>query len=679
MATSQTNSTAAQQAINDQNVYIRDTLMSIAAKYAETLKDAVEDAFDSAEAGTLNAVGKDLTRSFTKLAKMSDDFANNQSRIKKGVLDQKGVEKQIIEIQEKREALLRKIEHAKRLGLEISEADLQAALKSLEVQEQMLENDKKLAKSLSFKIALQKTYNDIQQKFNIAQLTELFTLAGIMKTIINGALQFNKTSVEIGKNFGYGTEQANRLTGELNSMARSSTNVNVTLKSLTEAMNDLNTATGFVTEYSQETLETQVMLTKQLGLTGDEAAGFYKYSVLTGKTSKETYNTVKNSFVAMRNQLGVGIPFKAVMAEVAKTSGAIAANLGFSPKRIAEAVTQAKALGTSLEQTKGQAESLLDFETSIEKELQAELITGQSLNLERARAFALTGDLAGVAEELANQGMTAASFGEMNAIAQKDYAAALGLTSDQLSDQLQKRELAIKSGKSLAQLEAEQADEAAKRQTVQDKFNAAIEKLQALVGGLVAGPFGALLDLITKILDQTWLLSAAMGFYIGKLIFGIALKRTELALSKKNAQSTAVEASAETSKQAAKVPVIGWALAITAGLATFAALSGLFSKSMDDGIMSPSGKILYSGAEGAIRLNDNDTIVAGTNLNRGGGGGGNSMEVVSAIRDMHNEMKQSNSKPAVAVINGKDAFADSVGKSSALGTSQTINNSYKLA
>ena len=70
MATS-TNSSAAQKAIDEQNVYIRDTLMSIASNYAGVLKDAVEGAFDSAEASTMAAVGKDLTRTFTRLAKMS--------------------------------------------------------------------------------------------------------------------------------------------------------------------------------------------------------------------------------------------------------------------------------------------------------------------------------------------------------------------------------------------------------------------------------------------------------------------------------------------------------------------------------------------------------------------------------------------------------------------------------
>ena len=89
MATSTSNTAAAQASIDQQNVYIRDTLMSIASNYANVLKDAVEGAFDSAEASTMAAVGKDLNRTFTRLAKMSDEFAHNQGRINAGILKEK--------------------------------------------------------------------------------------------------------------------------------------------------------------------------------------------------------------------------------------------------------------------------------------------------------------------------------------------------------------------------------------------------------------------------------------------------------------------------------------------------------------------------------------------------------------------------------------------------------------
>ena len=57
------------------------------------------------------------------------------------------------------------------------------------------------------------------------------------------------------------------------------------------------------------------------------------------------------AFVATRNSLKVGVPFKAAIAEAAKVSGALASSFQNNPARITAAVVQAKALGTTLEQT----------------------------------------------------------------------------------------------------------------------------------------------------------------------------------------------------------------------------------------------------------------------------------------------------------------------------------------
>jgi hypothetical protein len=51
----------------------------------------------------------------------------------------------------------------------------------------------------------------------------------------------------------------------------------------------------------------------------------------------------------------------------------------------------ASALGMELEQVATSGESMLDFQSSIESELEAELLTGKQLNLEKARLLALTG------------------------------------------------------------------------------------------------------------------------------------------------------------------------------------------------------------------------------------------------------------------------------------------------
>ena len=102
------------------------------------------------------------------------------------------------------------------------------------------------------------------------------------------------------------------------------------------------------------------------------------------------------------------------------------------------------------------ASSLMDFEDSIGKELEAELLTGKELNLEKARYAALTGDQISLEKEIANQVGSLADFQSMNVIAQRSLAEAFGLSRDELADMLQKQEVFNKLGDISGKTAAEQ-------------------------------------------------------------------------------------------------------------------------------------------------------------------------------------------------------------------------------
>jgi len=323
----------------------------------------------------------------------------------------------------------------------------------------------------------------------------------IITFFIDKALDANKQAVELGKSLGYGNDRADAFRENMVGIVNNSNNLNVTTTNLVEAFGQLSEATGLAYEFTADQLETQIKLTKQVGLQADEAAQIQRFAVLNGKTSEETYKLFVKGLAATRNQLKVGINFKAALSEAAKVSGQLAANLGNNPETIAKAVVTAKAFGMTLDQVAKSGEALLNFESSIENELKAELLTGKQLNLERARAAALAGDQITLAEELAKNVGTAAEFTKMNVLQQKALAESVGMTADELANTLRKREEAIASGKSLAQITAEEAAEALERQTIQDKFNAAILKLQDLFGNLMAGPLGSFLDMLSGALN----------------------------------------------------------------------------------------------------------------------------------------------------------------------------------
>jgi len=357
-------------------------------------------------------------------------------------------------------------------------------------------------------------------------------------------------------------------------MSQSTADTFTTTNKLIEANAALGKQMGFNKVFSQDMNQTFVDLTKKIGVSEEAAGGLARVSTATGRTLKSTEQTIAETTSRISAQNGIQLDGKEILEESGKVSGQLLANFKGNPAAIAEAVAQTKVLGTTLEQTKNQANKLLDFESSIGNQLKAELLTGQQLNLEKARAYALQGNQVGVATELTKQGMNFNKFSTMNVIQQNAFAEALGLTSDQLSDQLLKQEAIGKSRSEIVALGGEEAAKRLEALSAQDKFNAATEKLKDLIGNLVAGPLGDFLNMISDI--------AGIVF---KIIGPIA-KIVSFALT----------------------PVTGLLNAVSNGI------SGNIETVND---MVGYGARTLTTPTGTVALNNNDTVIAGTNLFKG--------------------------------------------------------------
>ena len=609
-------------------------------------------------------IGKERLASATKIQKIDNDIAVKQAVLSK-TKSTNQAKVLALEIQE--------LKTQQRITEQI-DAQLRNMEAFIEAEQRALELEKERNSVSGF---ANEKFKDLSKSFK-----EFFSVAGIFKIMLDSAFRFSKISTEISQNIGYGSDKANTMAGNFVDMAQNSANINVTLANLGEAMGQLNEATGFVANYSADALETQIMLTKQFGLTGDEAAGIYELSVLTGKSSSQVNDSMVGAFVNMRNQLKAGVPFKAVMAEAAKVSGQLAANLGNNPTQIVKAVTQAKALGTTLEQVKNQGEALLNFETSLENELKAELLTGKQLNLERARAAALAGDQVTLAQELNKNVGTLEEFQGMNVLQQKSLAEAVGLTTDQLADQLRKQKLSQETGKSLAQITKEEALEAEQRQAIQDKFNQTILKLQDVIGNLVAGPLSIFLDGLSTALKIVgyiikpieWIASLAelIGEKFGK--WSEALGPFSFVL--KGIAGIAILIAAYGAYAAlAWIPVVGPILGAAAAVAVMAkGFSALSAQKAGDMISPANGKTQVSTKEGGLfELSKNDDLLAGPGLadKNGGGVGGSSIDItpmVTAINEVKAAVRELMNRPVIINMDSKQ-----------VGSSLVQNASYKSA
>ena len=140
-----------------------------------------------------------------------------------------------------------------------------------------------------------------------------------------------------------------------------------------------------------------------------------------------------------------GVAPQAVMEDIAQNTE-LFANFGKEGgKNIAEAAIWARKLGMELSDIAGISESLLDWESSIQAEMEAEVLLGRQLNLEKARQLNFSGDLAGMAEEIKKQVGSEAEFSAMNLVQRQALAGALGMNVEQMSKMIREQEHSNKS------------------------------------------------------------------------------------------------------------------------------------------------------------------------------------------------------------------------------------------
>ena len=99
-----------------------------------------------------------------------------------------------------------------------------------------------------------------------------------------------------------------------------------------------------------------------------------------------------------------------------------------------EAAKQAARMGLDLSATNAVAEKLLDFESSIQAEQEASMLLGRSINLDKARQLAFTGDLASMMTEVKNQAGGEAAFAAMNVVQRQALGDSIGLQGAQLQE-----------------------------------------------------------------------------------------------------------------------------------------------------------------------------------------------------------------------------------------------------
>ena len=516
----------------------------------------------------------------------------------------------------------------------------------------------------------------------------------IADQLIDAIISVDAGAGDLAKNLNMSYNEALATRKEFARQANESGNVFVTTKGIQETQMAINNALGTSVVLAGENAIAFSEMRDMAGFTNEELIGINNISLATGKSM----NDITGEFMAQAKmsamQNGVLLNEKSLLKDIGKVSAATTLSFGKNPKLIGEAVATAKALGMEMSKVEGIADSLLDFESSIENELQAELLLGKNINLEKARQAALNNDLATVAKEISNQIGSSADFSEMNRIQQDALAKSVGMNRDSLAETLfvqeqlagatgdqakeqekllQKRIKEVGLAQATAEIEKDGIKGLREQNSQAERFQAMLMKIKdafvqlitpimqivspivdllvpalELIGFLITPileAFNGIGEIFSSIMDPSKSLEEtlenmgplAAGLAAAFTVVGAAVLVANAGLIKTIALETllgikaGIVAVAKMAAAAAGTLGLGM-VGVVAGLAVGMGALAAYYATADD-MISPAGygDRVLSTPKGSIALNNQDTLVAGTNLGQGGGGGGTDMSTTNAL------------------------------------------------
>jgi hypothetical protein len=420
-----------------------------------------------------------------------------------------------------------------------------------------------------------------------------------------------------------------------------------TIKSIVPTMKQVDKQND---QYYKGLLQTNFVLEEFMGISGEQAASFTQYAASTAKNSAQQLAFVDEVSKIMGDQDGTLGYTKMITEGIAEAGADIQLQYGRLPGSLEVATIKASRLGLKLEDLAGAGESLLDVESSIGKELEYQLLTGKRLVDDQGnsltnlyREATLRGNASDQADIMAKIIEDEGENLENNLFARKQMADLLGIQEQQLASALQKQKILKKAQEKYGL-------------TIDIDDNGAImQAAQALKedGELSADQLNNIANSVdqrgTEDLLKQQLANSNEMLIMDKLQF---TQNSTAAMRQDFSDALQIITEAQKSSDKEMLQDLGNVMlgtqAVGALKTTFESMvkSGgttTVPKTKDDVIVTPTGygdRILSAGKD-TFALNNDDTIVAGTNLfpNTSTGGSTTADKIDELIAEIRNQTR----------------------------------------
>jgi hypothetical protein len=269
-------------------------------------------------------------------------------------------------------------------------------------------------------------------------------IGGVVDMLANVADYATEAGSQVqlfARNLGLSVAEATKLNAQYSNIAHNSGDLLYNSRKFRETQMEIAEATGRNNLLSKEALQTQIQLKEIAGIDLETRKQLVDVETVSGVRQDKIVKAAMGTSNFISKTLGVSIKWQSILKEASSLSGVLGLSFAKYPEKLTRSLATVKSMGLELKQLDSIADSFLDFESSISKEFEAQLLTGKDINLAKAREAFLNNDLVAAGKELVAQLGTSGEFLNYNRIQQDALAAAAGMTKDQVADMLKQQEL----------------------------------------------------------------------------------------------------------------------------------------------------------------------------------------------------------------------------------------------
>jgi hypothetical protein len=220
------------------------------------------------------------------------------------------------------------------------------------------------------------------------------------------------------------------------------------MSDVASVVNELTNNFGFSLEESIKLSSSILDTSKALGMSVSEGTQLIgTLSQVVGLSTEVSTQFAKQTALLAKQS---GVAPNVVMKDIAASAETTSKFFADGGENIAKAAIMATKLGTNLETVGKVAEGLLDFQSSISKEIEASIILGKDFNFQKARELALNNDIEGVMAEIVSQLGSEEEFNKLNAIERQAMADAINVSTSELARFVANQDKALTLTESIA-------------------------------------------------------------------------------------------------------------------------------------------------------------------------------------------------------------------------------------